>query len=118
MRIEEFMTDETIITELGERLARMRLDRDLTQADLADKAGVGLRTVQRLEKGSAAPQLTMFIRILRALELVEHFDLLVPEPMPSPMQQLKMQGRLRQRASGKEPQVAEPKAGWTWGKEG
>ncbi|MDP4610061.1 MAG: helix-turn-helix domain-containing protein [Opitutales bacterium] len=117
MRIEKLLTDETIIRELGERLARMRLDRDLTQAELANQAGVGLRTVQRLEKGTAAPQLTMFIRILRALDIVEHFDLLVPEPIPSPMQQLKMRGKLRKRASGKEMKVAEPKGAWTWGDE-
>ncbi len=115
MKIEPLMTDEVIIREIGERLARVRLDRDLTQAELADKAGVGLRTLQRLEKGSAAPQLTMFIRILRALDMVEHFELLVPEPVPSPMQQLKFQGRLRQRASGKDHNVAEAKGGWTWG---
>ncbi|MGJ8652585.1 MAG: helix-turn-helix domain-containing protein [Opitutaceae bacterium] len=115
MKIEALMTDETIIRELGERLARLRLDRDLTQAELANKAGVGLRTLQRLEKGTAAPQLTMFIRILRALDMVDHLELLVPQPVPSPMQQLKLQGRLRQRASGKEHKVAEDKGAWTWG---
>jgi len=109
------MTDETIIRELGARLARMRLDKDLTQADLAHEAGVGIRTVQRLEAGTAAPQLTMFIRILRALGIVEHFDLLIPEPIPSPIEQLKLRGKLRQRASGKELAVAEKKGGWTWG---
>lgn len=117
MKIDKLMTDETIIGELGARLARIRLDRDLTQAELADTAGVGLRTVQRLEKGTAAPQLSMFIRILRALDIIENFDLLIPEPIPSPMQQLKLQGRLRQRASGKEHKVAEPKGAWTWGDE-
>ncbi|MGJ8639650.1 MAG: helix-turn-helix domain-containing protein [Opitutaceae bacterium] len=117
MKIDHFLTDETVIRELGERLARIRLDRDLTQAGLADKAGVGLRTVQRLEKGTAAPQLTMFIRILRALGIVENFDQLIPEPIPSPIEQLKLQGRLRQRASGKDHKVAESKGEWTWGNE-
>jgi len=117
MKIERLLTDETVIHELGARLARIRLDRDLTQADLADQAGVGLRTLQRLENGTAAPQLNMFIRILRALGMIENLDLLIPEPTASPMQMLKMQGKLRQRASGKEPTLAEPKGTWTWGEE-
>lgn len=114
MKIDRLLTDETVICELGARLARIRLDRDLTQADLADQAGVGLRTLQRLENGTAAPQLNMFLRILRALGLIENLEQLIPEPTPSPMQMLKMQGKIRRRASGKESQAAESKGTWTW----
>ncbi|TVP77305.1 MAG: XRE family transcriptional regulator [Puniceicoccaceae bacterium] len=117
MKIDRLMTDETVIREIGGRLARIRLDRDLTQADLADQAGVGVRTLQRLENGTAAPQLNMFLRILRALGMIEQLDQLIPEPTPSPMQMLKLQGRLRQRASGKEPPTEEAKGTkgtWTW----
>ena len=114
MKIDRLLTDETVIRELGARLARIRLDGDLTQAALADEAGVGLRTLQRLENGTAAPQLNMFLRILRALGLIENLEQLIPEPTPSPMQMLKMRGKIRRRASGKEPQVAESKGTWTW----
>lgn len=113
MKIQDHVTDEAIIQELGHRLARMRLDQNLTQAELADKAGVGVRTVQRLEAGTVAPQLTMFIRICRALGIVDHFNLLVPEPVPSPMALLKMRGKLRQRATG-DRMVAEDPKPWTW----
>ena len=45
---------------------------------------------------------------------VERFDLLVPEPVPSPVAQLKMAGRKRQRASTAKP--AQPLAKkWQWG---
>ena len=118
MKIEDTLTDEALIQELGRRLARLRLDKDLTQAKLAEEAGVGIRTVQRLEAGTVAPQLSMFIRICRALGIVEHFDLLIPEPIPSPMQQLKMRGKLRRRASGKDHWVdavgEAPATPWTW----
>ncbi len=114
MKIDQLLTDDTVIRELGARLARIRLDRDLTQADLADEAGVGLRTLQRLENGTAAPQLNMFIRILRALGMIENFEQLIPEPIPSPIEMRKMQGKLRRRASGKEHQIAEAKGTWTW----
>jgi transcriptional regulator with XRE-family HTH domain len=114
MNIQDHITDDAIIEELGQRLARLRLDQDMTQAELAHEAGVGVRTVQRLEAGTVAPQLTMFIRICRALGIVEHFNLLVPEPIPSPMQQLKMRGKLRKRASGKSSAVAEDPGPWKW----
>jgi len=46
--------------------------------------------------------------------LVERFDTLIPEPAASPIAQLKLQGKKRQRASGqKAATIAAPK--WTWG---
>ncbi len=75
---------------MGERLAKIRLDRNLTQAQLATQAGVSKRTVERLEAGAVATQLSGFIRVCRVLDLIERFDLLVPEPVPSPVAQLKL----------------------------
>ena len=99
MKITRQTTDEAILSELGGRFARVRLDRNLTQAQLAEQAGISKRTVERLESGSVATQMSGFIRVCRALDLVERFELLIPEPVPSPVQQLKMQGRTRQRAA-------------------
>ena len=48
----------------------MRLARNLTQEALAREAGVGLRTVRRLEAGDS-PSLDNFLRIVAALELME-----------------------------------------------
>ena len=109
-------TDEAVLGELGVRLAKARLERNLTQAQLAAQAGVSKNTVQRLESGSVATQLSGFIRVCRALDLVERFDLLVPEPVPSPVEQLKLRGRQRQRASAKRKVKAAPKK-WQWGDE-
>src|SRR2546422_5273363 len=99
MKIAKQATDEAVLSELGGRLAQVRLERNLTQAQLAEQAGVSKRTVERLESGSVATQLSGFIRVCRVLDLVERFDLLVPEPVPSPVEQLKLRGRKRQRAS-------------------
>jgi len=114
MRITKQATDEAILNELGERLARIRLDRNLTQAQLATQAGVSKRTVERLEAGTVGTQLSGFIRVCRALEVIERFDLLVPEPVPSPVEQLKMAGRKRQRASTGKPAKPSDK-NWQWG---
>ncbi len=40
MKIERLLTDETILAELGSRLVQRRLEFELTQADLAEEAGV------------------------------------------------------------------------------
>ncbi len=114
MQITPQLTDDAVLRELGARLARARLERNLTQAALAEQSGVSKRTVERLESGEVATQLSGFVRVCRTLGLVERFDALVPEPTASPMMQLKLHGRKRKRASGKKTTTAEPKK-WTWG---
>jgi transcriptional regulator with XRE-family HTH domain len=97
---------------IGERISRRRLERNLTQANLATNAGVSQRTVERLEAGEST-QLSNFLRILRALDLLEGLEALLPKLPPSPIDQLKLKGRQRQRASS----IREPEArsrAWTW----
>ena len=94
-------TDQTILRELGERLAQARLERNLTQARLAEEAGLGKRTVERMESGSVATQLSGFIRVCRVLGIIDRFDLFLPERTPGPITQLRLHGRRRRRASAK-----------------
>ncbi len=114
MKITDQLTDESVLRELGSRLAAVRLDRNLTQAALAEQAGVSKRTLERLESGEVATQLSGFLRVCRALGLAERFETLVPEPLASPMAQLKLQGRKRQRASGRKAATGGTSK-WTWG---
>jgi len=114
MKITKRATDGAILVELGGRLARIRLDRNLTQAKLATQAGVSKRTVERLEAGTVGTQLSGFIRVCRVLNLIQGFDLLLPEPVPSPVEQLKMAGRKRRRASAAKP-VKSSATKWQWG---
>ena len=116
MKIEKQATDDGVLAELGGRLAKIRLDRNFTQAQLAEQAGVSKRTVERLEAGAVSTQLSGFIRVCRVLGLLERFDLLLPEPVPGPMAQLKLAGRKRRRASA--PRIAKPSTPkWQWGNE-
>jgi len=114
MMFSKQISDEGILRELGGRLTGARLERNLTQAALAEAAGVSKRTVERLESGEVATQLSGFVRVCRALGLLERFDTLLPEAMPSPMEQLKSQGRQRRRASRKRAGTETSKK-WTWG---
>jgi transcriptional regulator with XRE-family HTH domain len=115
MKITVQLTDQAILEELGGRLARTRIERNLTQAALAEQAGVAKRTIERLESGETATQLSGFLRVCRALDVLERFETLLPEPAPSPMAQLKQQGRKRQRATSRTVAPTAP-GKWTWGK--
>lgn len=114
MKISTNLTDQVILAELGGRLATVRIERNLTQSSLAEQAGVSKRTLERLESGEVATQMSGFLRVCRALGLLERFEALLPEPTPSPLAQLKQQGWKRQRATGKRTATAGLK-NWTWG---
>jgi transcriptional regulator with XRE-family HTH domain len=117
MNISNLLADETILTEIGARIALRRLERQLTQAQLAEQAGVAKRTVERIEAGASA-QMSSLIRLFRVLELLPGLDLLLPQNQPSPMALLKNKGKMRQRASGSRQTegVEEPKP-WSWADE-
>jgi transcriptional regulator with XRE-family HTH domain len=120
MEITTTTTDEAVLRELGSRLAQARLARNLTQAQLATQAGISKRTLERLESGEVATQLSALIRVCRGLDLIGRLDALVPAPTPSPIAQLKLRGRERRRASRSRtsppsPVGEPPQAPWTWG---
>jgi len=117
MRIQSLNSDEAVLAELGRRLARTRLERNISQAQLGEEAGVSRATVERLEAGEPVKS-TGLIRVLRALDLLEALDRLVPEPLPSPVERLKMRGRERQRARGGSSQTRPSAKPWRWGEEG
>jgi transcriptional regulator with XRE-family HTH domain len=114
MNIKDEFSDELVLQEMGERLARTRLERNLTQANLAKTAGISKRTLERLESGAGSTQLTTFIKVCRALGLLQRFDTFLPKPPASPVQQLKLHGRKRKRASGTRIEKTRNKK-WTWG---
>jgi DNA-binding XRE family transcriptional regulator len=114
MDIRPEFSDEAILQETGERLGRTRLELNLTQANLAKTAGISKRTLERLESGAASTQLTTFIRVCRALGLLQRFDMFIPKPLASPVEQVKLHRRKRKRASGTRVEKTFKKK-WTWG---
>ena len=84
----EPVADSAILELIGSRLASARLARNMTQAGLAEEAGLSVRTVQRLELGATATQLSGFLRVCRVLGLIDHVEALIPEPPVSPIAQL------------------------------
>jgi len=115
MKISKLLSDEAILTELGERIARHRIDLQLTQAEAAARAGVSKRTLERIEAGGSA-QLSSFVRILRMLDVLPQLESMLPETGPGPMELLRHKGKARQRASSR-GRSGKKKQPWTWNDE-
>jgi len=58
------------MTEVGDRLKRLRRRRMLTQEQLAEKSGVGITTVNRIETGTVEdPHFSTLRKLARALDV-------------------------------------------------
>ena len=95
---------------IGERLKQARLNRDLTQSDVAERAGLARKTVLNAEKGKV--QLENLMAIMIALDLTEQLDRFLPPPEISPLQLAKLQGKQRQRASGQRRETEQDSTTW------
>lgn len=116
----EFDSDQEALAELGRRLARQRLDRNLSQERLAEEAGVSRSSVRRLEAGEGS-QLVVLIRVLRALRLLGNLDQLLPANQLRPLEELERRAKERRRASPEraaaEPDEPSSPPPWTWGED-
>jgi transcriptional regulator with XRE-family HTH domain len=118
MKIDDYLTDAVVLREIGGRIKRARLDANLTQAQLAQQAGIAKRTVERLESGASSDSLAL-IRVLRVLKLLANLENLLPDAPQSPVTLLKRHGHQRKRVRAGQPAneaTREPQAPWTWGK--
>lgn len=104
-----------MLEELGGRLRALRLGRNMSQQKLAEEAGVGRVTVQRIEDGESA-SMSNFVRVLRALGGLDALDGLLPPAEPGPIEELERRGRSRQRASAPR-RPTPPSSRWRWGDE-
>ena len=110
--LSKTLTDAAILAILGARLERHRIAADLTQAALAERAGVSKRTLERIEAGQGS-ELASLLRILRALNLLGSVDALIPELPASPLEDLKRKGRVRRRVRPRASSPA-PTRSWEW----
>ena len=57
------------VVHIGERLRQLREERALRQEDLAELAGVGKNTINRLERNKTEPHMTTVRKLAAALEV-------------------------------------------------
>ena len=112
MRITGLLTDDAVLAELGARIASQRIELQLTQAAVAEQAGIAKRTLERMEAGLTS-QLATLVRVLRVLDAASGLDSLIPESGPRPMDLLKRKSKVQQRASGRRAAKPTDKP-WSW----
>ncbi len=115
-KIDYSLADSRQIEQaLSRQLEDIRLARNMTQKQLAQEAGISLRTVSRIAKGEGSSFDTI-IRVMSALGIQQNLAVLLPDPSVRPMERAKASGKQRQRAR---PDAAAPQPDdWIWGDDG
>ncbi len=106
------LTSRQMETEIGSRLARLRLSRNVTQSMLATDSGIGLRTLRRLEAGEPST-LDTFLRVALALDLGDAILGALPTGQIRPIERVSRAGAQRRRARPRPRKDPDP--AWTWG---
>jgi len=79
----KYLSSHSALSEIAARIKAYRIDYPLSQKELAEKSGVALRSIIRLESGEDV-QFGTLIKVLIALELDSNIDMLVPDPTKRP----------------------------------
>lgn len=99
-------SDTAILRELGERIRKLRLRKNITQEDLAARTLLAVGTVKSLEAGKA--KLSTLVAVMRELGALEQLDQLLPPVTISPIrlaEASKKPVRRRARATGAQRQA-------------
>ena len=105
------LTSRALRTELGRRLAKLRLARNVTQRVLAEDAGIGLRTLRRIEAGQPS-SLDSLLRLAIVLGLADGLLKAVPSQEIRPIERVDSGGRERRRARPRKR--GSPTEPWSW----
>lgn len=109
----QLLTSEKIEQDLCQKLVGVRLLKNISQAKLANAAGVSRRTISRLENG-AGVSLDTFIRVMLALGLADHLAALLPDSTIRPIERA---NRKAERKNASSPRTDKKKGSkkWEWG---
>ncbi|HAH49882.1 MAG TPA: transcriptional regulator [Balneola sp.] len=105
------LSDSVIIESLGAFIKHHRLEQNITQSDLADKANINRSTLSEFERGTRVNMIT-FIQLLRAMDLLHTLEAFTVQKQVSPLELAKKNEDRRQRASKSQDQVEEPSVDW------
>ena len=94
------MSDDRLAQLLGKFIKHHRVDKNISQDELATKAGLSRPTISLMERGKSM-NLNSIIRVLRVLNLLYLFDAIKITQTISPIEMLKIQEKQRKRSSKK-----------------
>lgn len=95
------MSDHAIVAELCQTLKQVRLQQNLTQDQLAVKAGLSRSAISKIELGKVSVSLLTVVQVLRALQQFHILDNWKVASTVSPLVVAKLTAKGRLRASGK-----------------
>ncbi len=78
----DLLTHQEICIELGQRCRHLRLQANLSQFELAKRAGASLSSIRRLESCGQAT-LELLVRVVQVLHLSHHLENLLVLPVLS-----------------------------------
>ncbi len=93
-----YMSNSAIISAIGTYIKHQRLEQNLSQAQLAENAGLNRWTIGQIESGESVT-LSSLIQILRVLDLLQLLDIFSIEERISPIEYARMQEKKRKRSS-------------------
>lgn len=94
------LSDVAIVAQIGKFVKKNRLQQNITQAQLAEMAGLNRWTISQLEKGEAV-NLMSLIQILRALDVLYVFSQFEVVDEISPLEYAKLKKKEKERARNK-----------------
>lgn len=109
---EKVLSSEKVERDLCKKLAATRLLKNISQAKLAETAGVSRRTISRMENGEGV-SLDTFIRVMMALDLVDHLVAMLPDPKIRPIERVNRKGERKNASSPRTPKKKTKR--WEWG---
>jgi len=105
------MTDDMIIKVIGDYIRSIRLERNMTQAQLGERAGVHRTTIRDLELGKRSTLFTL-IQVLRSLDQLHALKNFKVSKGLSPLELAKIEMNKRKRASGSKANQDRGKSDW------
>lgn len=108
------MSDQAIATELVTYLRQIRLQQNLTQEQVAEKAGLSRSAISEMENGKTATSLLTIIQLLKALQHLHLLDnwQIAGQIIPTHMKKLSGVKRLRAARTARKPSKEESE--WEW----
>ncbi len=120
MNIEENMTnwyrisDSAIVNELGTFLRQIRLQQNLTQQKLAEKAGLSRSAIHEMENGKSATSLITIVQVLRSLKQLQLFNSWKSDNQASTVRMTNSKVKVRLPATQKTIHRKKAENEWEW----